>query len=114
RRAKPNRIMEPVETLVRSCLDGDQQAWESLVDRYKNLVYSISVRMGLTPDEASDAFQATFVEIFRGLPSLREAKAITKWIIQIAINENKRELRRRRTVFGDIEPKHIESAFSAD
>jgi RNA polymerase sigma factor (sigma-70 family) len=106
--------MEPVEALVRSCLAGDQQAWETLVDRYKALVHSISVRMGLTPDEASDAFQATFVEIFRGLPSLREARAITKWIIQIAMNECRRELRRRRPAFGNFDSKETESAVGTD
>jgi RNA polymerase sigma factor (sigma-70 family) len=84
------------EQLVRACVDGDEHAWHALVDRYKNLVRSISVKAGLSQDEASDAFQGVFVEVLRGLPKLREPKALTKWIIQISVAECRRARRDAR------------------
>lgn len=102
------------EQLVRACLDGDQSAWHALVDHYRNLVYSIPMRMGFSADEASDVFQTTFVEVFRGLPSLREPRAVTKWIIQIAVHECQKERRRRSAVFDELDAKNLDAAFDED
>ncbi len=44
-----------------------------LVDRYKGLIYSIPVRMGATPQDAADIFQAVCLDLFNELPELREA-----------------------------------------
>ena len=35
------------EQLIHRCLDGDQQAWAALIDRYKNLIYSIPIKLGM-------------------------------------------------------------------
>ena len=43
--------------LVRECLDGDPNAWAELIDKYKNLIYSIPIKYGLTRDEAADIFK---------------------------------------------------------
>ena len=48
--------------LVQRCLRGDEDAWTKLVTKYKNLVYSIAVRKGLSPDSASDLFQQVGLE----------------------------------------------------
>jgi len=59
------------ERLVQGCLDGDQQAWESLIDKYKRLIYSIPFKYGATPEDAADVFQAVCIEVFNSLPQLK-------------------------------------------
>lgn len=81
--------------LVRACLRSDQQAWGTLIDRYKNLIFSIPIKYGFTRDDAADVFQSVCVELFNGLPKLREVKALPKWIIQVTAHlcaRHKREL----------------------
>jgi RNA polymerase sigma factor (sigma-70 family) len=69
--------------LVRQCLEGDQDAWSSLLERYKRLIYSIPVKYGLTAHEATDIFQDVCVELLAELPRLREPRALPKWLSQV-------------------------------
>jgi RNA polymerase sigma factor (sigma-70 family) len=69
--------------LVRECLRGNEAAWSALLDKYKRLIYSIPVKYGFSPDEASDIFQETCVELLASLPRLREPRALPKWLMQV-------------------------------
>lgn len=70
--------------LVRQCLSGKEEAWSSLIEKYKALIYSIPVKYGLPPHEAAEVFQATCVELLTRLPELREPRALPKWLMQVA------------------------------
>ena len=73
--------------LVKECLGGNPEAWSSLVDKYKALIYSIPVKYGLPPQEAADVFQSTCLELLARLPELREPRALPKWLMQVAHHE---------------------------
>ena len=84
--------------LVRACLDGNEQAWATLIAKYKNLIYSIPLRYGAPPQDAADIFQSVCLELFSELPRLRSAEAVRSWIIKVASHQSyhwKRKLRRR-------------------
>jgi len=66
--------------LVEGCLAGDQRAWETLVLRYKGLVYSIALRYRLGPEDAEDILQTVFVELFNDLPRLRNRENVGPWL----------------------------------
>lgn len=86
--------------LVRNCLRGSEAAWSALIDKYKNLIYSIPIKYGLSPDDATDIFQSVCLEMLSELPKLRKPKALPKWIIQIAMHKcfhHKRQLLRIAT-----------------
>ena len=72
---------------VKECLGGNQEAWSSLVDKYKALIYSIPVKYGLPSQEAADVFQSTCLELLARLPELREPRALPKWLMQVAHHE---------------------------
>jgi RNA polymerase sigma factor (sigma-70 family) len=73
--------------LVSECLRGNQQAWHVLVDRYKNLIYSIPLKYGATPQDAADLFQAVCLDLFNELPRIRDADAIQGWLIRVTSNK---------------------------
>src|SRR3954468_395876 len=79
--------------LVRQCLTGDETAWANLIDKYKNLIYSIPVRYGFSPEDSSDIFQSVCMELMEQLPKIREPKALAGWLIQVTSHQC---LRRRR------------------
>jgi len=90
--------------LVKACLTGDEEAWSSLIDKYKALIYSIPVKYGLSQQEAADVFQATCTELLVRLPELREPRALPKWLMQVAHHESYRWKRQsQRTVSRDAE-----------
>jgi len=87
----------PDRRLVSECLKGNDEAWSALIDKYKRLIYSIPVKYGFSPDEATDIFQAVCLEILSELSKLRKPEALPKWIIQITAHKcfhSKREKQR--------------------
>jgi RNA polymerase sigma factor (sigma-70 family) len=70
------------ERLVRECCKGSQDAWSALIEKYKNLIFSIPIKFGLSREDAADVFQAVWVDVLLGLPRLREPKALPKWLMQ--------------------------------
>jgi len=81
--AQPARLLPwDDERLIAACGKGNQEAWATLVAKYKNLVYSIPMKMGLR-EEAPDIFQAVFLDLLTGLADLREPQALPKWLIQV-------------------------------
>jgi len=66
--------------LVERCRTGDRQAWEMLVRRYERLVYAIAQRYRLSDPDLGDVFQDVFAALVRGLPRLRDARALCRWL----------------------------------
>jgi len=73
--------------LVAECLRGSEQAWHALVDRYKNLIYSIPLRFGTPHQDAADIFQAVCLDLFNELPRLRDADALQGWLIRVTTHK---------------------------
>lgn len=69
------------ERLVAECRKGSEQAWAALIEKYKNLIYSIPMKLGMY-DDAADIFQAVCLDLLSDLPRLREPRALAKWLMQ--------------------------------
>jgi RNA polymerase sigma factor (sigma-70 family) len=67
--------------LVGRCLDGDQSAWNEIVERYGRLVYSVARRYGLDDADADDVFQGVFAALFQHLDRLRDQTRLSSWLI---------------------------------
>lgn len=91
-------------TLIRQCLQGDEYAWDELVERYGRLVYSIPRRLGLPETDADDVFQVVFGIVLRKLESLREVERLSAWLIRVAYRESWRVSACRPTGRTPIEP----------
>jgi RNA polymerase sigma factor (sigma-70 family) len=67
--------------LVSFCLQGDPQAWETLVLRYKRLIYSIPLRFSFTAADAADIFQSICLKLIEHLHELRDERRLSSWLI---------------------------------
>lgn len=94
------------ERLVRECLDGNQEAWSALIDKYKKLIYSIPVKWNLPHEEANDIFQAVCVDLYSELGRLREPRALPKWLIQTTLHKCAK-YRRQQAHFSDAEVSEV-------
>ena len=70
--------------LIRRCRDGDQAAWESLVDRYQRLIFTIPRRAGLSDEQAADVFQDVFMTLFEKIDAIEQPERIRSWIVTTA------------------------------
>ena len=102
-RGAPRRLLGPDVTwsdqrLIRACLSGHEDAWTTLIAKYKNLIYSIPLKYGATPQDAADIFQAVCLELFNELPRLRKPDSLRSWLITVAAHQSfhwSRKVRRR-------------------
>jgi RNA polymerase sigma factor (sigma-70 family) len=78
-----SKSLWPDSRLVQHCLRGDEAAWMALVNKYKNLIYSIPAKLGFSQDDCSDIFQAVCVELISQLPQLRKPQALAAWLIKV-------------------------------
>lgn len=67
--------------LIKSCLVGDETAWEELVERYHQLVYSIPCHFGFATVETEAIFQETFSIFLSHLAQVQHEKSIAGWLI---------------------------------
>ena len=67
--------------LVALCLGGDALAWETLIVRYRRLIYSIPVKFNFTSADASDVFQAVCVKLIEHLHELKDETKVSAWLI---------------------------------
>jgi RNA polymerase sigma factor (sigma-70 family) len=73
--------------LVKECQDGNEAAWSALIDKYKNLIFSIPIRYGFPQEDSADIFQSVCMDLLVELPRLREPKALPGWLIQVTRNK---------------------------
>ena len=95
------------EQLIKRCLLGEAEAWSALIDKYKNLIYSIPVKFGMHQD-ANDIFQAVCVDLFAELPRLREHRALPKWLIQTCYHKCLHHQRLANRLV-DLDPEIVET-----
>ncbi|HSL29654.1 MAG TPA: sigma-70 family RNA polymerase sigma factor [Anaerolineales bacterium] len=82
--------------LLRRCREGDEQAWEQVVENYKRLIYSIPLNFGLNSDDAADVFQLTFASLVEHLERLRPDSNLGAWLATVARRHALHQLRKRK------------------
>ena len=75
---------------------GDIAAYETLVERFKGVVYSLALSIVRNPEDAEEAAQDTFVKLFRARDQYDPERALEPWLLRIAGNTCRDALRRRR------------------
>jgi RNA polymerase sigma factor (sigma-70 family) len=77
------------EIIVKNILDGDENAFARLYERYRLLVYSVAVRVIHDPEEAQDATQEIFLKFYRSLHNWNVQKSkLSTWIYRMALNHS--------------------------
>jgi RNA polymerase sigma factor (sigma-70 family) len=82
RPAESSQTFREDQLLVEQCLKGSEEAWSRLINKYKNLIFSIPVKYGFTPEDSTDIFQSVCLVLLSELSNLREPRALAAWLIQ--------------------------------
>ena len=69
------------EELVERARGGDESAWETIVYKYQNLLYSIPLRAGLHRDLAADVLQEVFTTLFQKIETLEKPEFLRAWLV---------------------------------
>lgn len=92
---KSNRNQPDIDAI----LNGNAQEFSKLVEEYKNIVFTVALRMLKNTEEAEEVAQDTFVKVFKSLNSFKRDSKLSTWIYRIAYNtcldrikKNKKEM----------------------
>ena len=74
------------QVYINKILNGDTNAFAVLVNRYKDLVYTLSLRMMKNREEAEEVAQDTFLKTYKSLNRFKGDSKFSTWIYRVAYN----------------------------
>ena len=75
-----------LERLVERSIQGDKTALEQLLSGIKGLVYNLSLKMLLFPEDSEDATQEILIRVVTRLNSFKGQSKFTTWVYRVASN----------------------------
>lgn len=95
---------------------GVEDAYEILIQRYQQPVYSLVCRLTNDPGDAPDIVQEVFLKVFRSIGAFRGNSSLKTWIYRIAVNEAYnhrrwfcRHQRQEVALAADDGPNHVDN-----
>ena len=109
------------ELLVVRCRRGQREAFAELVETYEERLFYYVRRLVGNEQDAWDVLQEVWIDVMRGIRSLRNAQSLSSWLYRIARNKSMAHWRgvHRKPVrqqelepCEDTEPQEEESCFN--
>lgn len=72
--------------LVELAKNGDIKAFEILIKRYEDRIYSLAYRILQDKEEAYDVLQETAISVFKNIKKFKGESAFSTWLTRIALN----------------------------
>ncbi len=96
--------------LIEALREGSEPAYEELLTRFQQPVYTLALRLLDDSAESSDVVQEVFLKVFRNIGSFRGQSSLKTWIYRITVNEAHNARRwffrhRRKEVELDMNPE---------
>lgn len=102
-------------SLVCAAAQGDQRAWDALVDEFASLVWNVARAHRLSDADAADVSQTVWLRLVEHLGRLRDPDRVAGWLATTTRNECLALLRRgsREVLPGDETPAGPDPAVPA-
>jgi RNA polymerase sigma-70 factor (ECF subfamily) len=82
-------MSKPDDTkLIERCIEGDRQAFETLLIQYEKPVFNAAYRMLNNREDASDVTQTVFLKVYENFDSFDPSRRFFSWVYRITLNES--------------------------
>lgn len=71
---------------IDTILNGDANAFTVLVERYKDLVFTLALRMLKHKEEAEEVSQDSFIKIYKSLDKFKGDSKFSTWVYRVTYN----------------------------
>ena len=82
--------------MIAECCAGDKQAFDVLILRHQNSVFTLATRLLEDRNEAEDIMQDTFLRAYEGIEEFRGAAKFSTWLYRICHNLCLNYLKRKK------------------
>ncbi len=89
--------------LINQIVEGDANAFTVLVDRYKDLVFTLALRMLKNREEAEEVAQDTFVKAYKSLDRFKGDSKFSTWIYRVAYNSCLDRIKKNKKYINNVE-----------
>lgn len=81
---------------INQIIEGNSKAFEVLVDRYKNFVFTLAHKMMKDREEAEEVAQDTFIKVYRSINKYKGEAKFSTWVYKITYNTCLDRLKKRK------------------
>jgi len=99
---------------IKLVLGGDVHAYANLVDRYKDMVFTLAARMLHNREEAEEVAQDTFLKAYRSLQTFRGQAKFSTWVYKITYNTCISRLRKKKQAVCSIDEADLSGSMAAE
>lgn len=93
--------------IISKVLSGDHQAYAILVNRYQNYVFTLTLRMIKSREDAEEVAQDVFIKAYKYLADFRGASKFTTWLYTIVNNTCITFLRKKKLDIRSLDNEHV-------
>ncbi|WP_034040633.1 RNA polymerase sigma factor [Wocania ichthyoenteri] len=87
---------------IKQIINGDTNAFSVLVDRYKDLVFTLALRMLKNREEAEEVSQDTFIKTYKSLHKFKGDSKFSTWIYKVTYNTCLDRIKKNKKHFNDV------------
>ncbi|KEO72772.1 RNA polymerase sigma factor [Anditalea andensis] len=91
-----DKALEDFELIDRAVVQKDQQAFATLMKRYKKAVYFMILKMIRDADDADDLTMEAFAKAFKNLHKFKKDYTFSTWLFRIATNNTIDFIRKKK------------------
>ncbi|WP_317167209.1 RNA polymerase sigma factor [Tenacibaculum pelagium] len=84
---------------IEKILKGNTNAYATLVDKYKVMVYTLAFKMMQNKEEAEEVSQDTFIKVYKNLSKFKGESKFSTWIYKIAYRTCLDALKKRKNKY---------------
>jgi RNA polymerase sigma-70 factor (ECF subfamily) len=77
-------------------LDGNPEVFADLVNRYKDMVFTLALRIVKNAEDAEEISQDAFVKAYKALPGFKGNAKFSTWLFRIVYNTAISKVRKKR------------------
>lgn len=96
-------------TCIQKIQKGDNSAFAILVDRYKDMVYTIVKKIVRSHEETEEISQDVFLKAFHSLDSFKGKSKFSTWLYRIAYNAAITQTRKKKIEMGALDEQVMEN-----
>ena len=90
------------QNYITKVLNGDTNAYAVLVDRYKDMIYTLAFRMVKNKEEAEEIAQDTFIKAYKSLDKFKGESKFSTWIYKVAYRTSLDRIKKLKKKYNEV------------
>ena len=93
--------------IIKQVKQGDVSAYATLVDRYRNMAYTLALSIVKNNEDAEEVAQDAFVKAYKNLSAFQGKSKFSTWLYQIVYRTALSKMRIKKQQWLSIDDKHL-------